>query len=72
MKLLCVGSNVHRDVSVSRRLSEAVVERVRKGQARIELSPPDLAEEPYARVELAGFATASTHPVLTRFSKRSS
>jgi len=67
MKLLHIDSSIQGEASVSRTLSAAIVDRLRKNNPGIEVTYRDLASNPLPHIDLESFATASAHPVLREF-----
>lgn len=67
MKLLHIDSSIQGDASVSRKLSAAVVDRLRLTNRDIEITYRDLAADPLAHIDLEGFSAAAAHPALREF-----
>lgn len=67
MHLLHLDSSIQGDASVSRTLSAAIVEHLRRSQAALELSYRDLVAQPLPHLTLPGFATPEATATLDAF-----
>ncbi|WP_422058163.1 FMN-dependent NADH-azoreductase [Sphingomonas sp.] len=67
MHLLHLDSSIQGDASVSRTLSAAVVEQLRRSHSGFELSYRDLGAQPLPHLTLPGFATLEATATLDAF-----
>lgn len=67
MKLLHLDSSIQGENSVSRAVSAAVVERLRRAQGDLEIAYRDLGSSPPAHLTLAGFGSSEAADILEQF-----
>lgn len=67
MHLLHLDSSIQGDASVSRTISAAIVEQLRRSHSGLELSYRDLGAQPLPHLTLPGFATSEATATLDAF-----